>query len=207
MNTTTSQTTLPTFSNNYKNDKLTASQWIQEVIKQKAKASWTEAQTLTYIQKAFKGELIDWFYSLSILEVDTTNWNSVRESFENDSKVKRLTVPSMGQLPEITPKPTTSTPTTSSQVNQIEETEFTTVRNSRKKQTCKYCEKQGHSISNCWTLKSKNNARAEYLKQQKSNKQIKHNNKIPNKYKHLEAIQKLNHHDDYICPITTSKNW
>ena len=114
MNSTTTQTVLPTFSNNYKNDKLTASQWIQEVIKQKAKASWTDAQTLTHIRKAFKGELVDWFYSLTILEIDTTNWNSVRESFENDYKVKRLTVTSMGQSPKITPKPTT-TP----QVNQI----------------------------------------------------------------------------------------
>ena len=57
MDSTTQQTGLPTFSNNYKNDKLTATQWIQEVIKQKSEAAWTDIQTLSHIQKAFKGEL------------------------------------------------------------------------------------------------------------------------------------------------------
>ena len=80
----------------------------------------------------------------------------------------------------------------------MEDTEFTTVRNSRKKQTCKYCKKQGHSISNCWTLKSKINARGKNQKQLNTNKQTEPNNKILNESKNRDNI--------YICPITTSKN-
>ena len=128
-------------------------------------------------KKAFKGELVDWFYSLSILEVDTTNWESVKESFENDYKVEKLTVTSRGHI-KINPEQTTST---SHNMNRTDKTDFTTVRNSKKKQICKYCKKQGHSISNCWTLKSKNRGRAEYGKQHKANEQIKPTNTISNK--------------------------
>ena len=68
MNATNQQTVLLIFSNNYQTDKLTATQWIQEVNKQKTEAAWTDLQTITQIQKALKGELTDWFYSLKLLE-------------------------------------------------------------------------------------------------------------------------------------------
>ena len=57
MEATTQQTGLPSFSNNYQTDKLTATQWIQEVTKRKNEAAWTNFQAITQIQKAFKGEL------------------------------------------------------------------------------------------------------------------------------------------------------
>ena len=41
----TNQTGLPIFSNNYQNDKLTATQWIQEVTRLKTKAAWTNSQS------------------------------------------------------------------------------------------------------------------------------------------------------------------
>ena len=41
MEATNQQTGLPIFSNNYQTDKLTATQWIQEVTRQKSKAAWT----------------------------------------------------------------------------------------------------------------------------------------------------------------------
>ena len=145
MKATNQQTGLPIFSNNYQTDKLTATQWIQEVTKQKTEAAWTDLQTITQIQKAFKGELTDWFYSLKLLEIDTTDYESVKQAFENDYKVS---------------KSTGTEPTTENQINQAEDDGFITVRNTKNKQTCKYCKKQGHSISNCWTLKTKNKARA-----------------------------------------------
>ena len=77
MEATNHQTGLPNFSNNYHIDKLTATQWIEEVTKIKTEAAWTNFQTLKQIQKAFKGELIDWFYTLKLLEIDTTNYESV----------------------------------------------------------------------------------------------------------------------------------
>ena len=44
-------------------------------------------------------------------------------------------------------------------INEIDDEGFTTVKKVKTQmQTCKYCKKQGHSISNCWTLQSKNKA-------------------------------------------------
>ena len=137
---------MPSFSNNYQTDKLTATQWIQEVTKQKTEAAWTDLQTLKQIQKAFKGELIDWFFSLKLLGIDTSDYESVKTVFENDYKVI---------------KPTGDESKTVNPINQAEEDGFITVRNNKNKQTCKYCKKQGHSIPNCWTLKTKNKKRAE----------------------------------------------
>ena len=60
--------------------------------------------------------------------------------------------------------------------------------NNKNKHTCKYCKKQGHSIYNCWTLKTKNKIRAE---RSKTNQQ--------------ETKIKNNHKKSYICPISSSQ--
>ena len=127
MEATNQQTGLPIFSNNYQNDKITATQWIQEVTKLKTKAAWTNFQTITQIQKAFKGELIDWFFSLKLLGIDTSDYESVKTAFENDYKVI---------------KPSGIESETFDPINQAEENGFTTVRNNKNKQTCKYCKKK-----------------------------------------------------------------
>jgi len=146
MEATNQQTGLPIFSNNYQTDKLTATQWIQEVTKRKNEAAWTNFQTITQIQKAFKGELTDWFFSLKLLGIDTSDYESVKTAFENDYRV----IKSSGtESATINPS------------NQEEDDGFITVTNNKNKHTCKYCRKQGHSISNCWTLKTKNKIRAE----------------------------------------------
>ena len=173
MEATNRQTGLPIFSNNYQKDKITATQWIQEVTKQKTKAAWTNFQTITQIQKAFKGELTDWFFSLKILGINTNDYESVKTAFENDYKV----IKSSGIKSE-----------TCYPINQEEEDGFTTVRNSKNKQTCKYCKKQGHSKSNCWTLNKNNKIRAE---QSRKNQQ--------------RTQTKSNHTNNYICPISNSQ--
>ena len=263
---------------------------LSKVINHKNGAAWTDAQTITHVKNAFRGDLIDWFNSLSALGIDNTNWDNVKTAFENDYRVKtsttsmvqkipeikqaqdetvvqyfskalkimndlkseinpmeldipevmlpinqvgafaalpqatktainthmrnhvttqvlnkvsaliltaglrpefrvevlkqdNLTLPQIKELaikhetlkqekalkPKMTPKPNTEKPTTTTQINEIEEEEFTTVKNAKKKQTCKYCRKQGHSISNCWTLQSKNKARAKHRTQQHEN--------------------------------------
>ena len=173
MNSTTQQTELPTFSNNYQTDKLTATQWIQEVTKQKTEAAWTDLQTLTQIQYAFRGELTDWFYSLKLLEIDTTNYESVKAAFENDYKV----IKSVG-----------TESTTENQINQADEDGFITVRHTKNKQTCKYCKKQGHSVSNSWTLRNKNITRAEQTKLK-------------------QETQRSENKQNYICPISNSEEF
>ena len=157
MEATKQQTGLPTFSNNYQTDKLTATQWIQEVTKRKNEAAWTNSQTITQIQKAFEGELTDWFFSLKLLGIDTSDYESVKTAFENDYRVIK------------------SSKTMSAMVNpsnQEEDDGFITVTKNRNKHTCKYCKKQGHSISNCWTLKTKKKFK------QNDQKQINKNSKI-----------------------------
>ena len=121
METTNQQTGLPIFSNNYKTDKLTATQWIQEVTRQKSEAAWTNFQTLTQIQKAFKGELTDWFLSLKLLGINTSDYESVKTAFENDYKVINTS--------KIEPE-------ASNPIYQAEEDGFITVTNNKNKQTC-----------------------------------------------------------------------
>ena len=60
--------------------------------------------------------------------------------------------------PKQTQNSITEKPTTATQIDEMEEEGFTTVKNTKNKQTCKYCKTQGHSISNCWTLQSKDKA-------------------------------------------------
>ena len=93
----------------------------------------TNFQTITQIQKAFKGELTDWFFSLKLLGIDTSDYESVKTAFENDYRV----IEASGI------ESTTINPS-----NQEEDDGFITVKNNKNKHTCKYCRKQGHSISN-----------------------------------------------------------
>ena len=75
---------LPTFSNIYKDDNFTATQWLQKVINHKTGAAWTDEQTITHVRNAFRGDLIDWFDSLASLNIDSRIWDNVKTSFETD---------------------------------------------------------------------------------------------------------------------------
>ena len=48
------------------------------------------------MKNAFRGEPIDWFNSLTMLVINTTSWDNIKTSFENDYRVK-ITVTSMVQ--------------------------------------------------------------------------------------------------------------
>ena len=48
---------------------------------------WIFVEKITQIQKAFKGELTDWFFSLKLLGIDTSDFENVKTAFENDYKV------------------------------------------------------------------------------------------------------------------------
>ena len=77
---------LPTFSNVFKDDNFTSSQWLQKVLNQKIEAAWTDKQTVTHVRNAFRGDLMDWFDSLHFLGIDTTVWENIRSAFETDFK-------------------------------------------------------------------------------------------------------------------------
>jgi hypothetical protein len=77
---------LPTFSNVFKDDNFTSSQWLQKVLNHKIGAAWTDKQTVTHVRNAFRGDLMDWFDSLHFLGIDTTIWENIRSAFETDFK-------------------------------------------------------------------------------------------------------------------------
>ena len=92
---------LPTFSNVFEDDNFTPTQWLSKVINHKNGAAWTDAQTITHVKNAFRGDLIDWFNSLSALGIDNTNWDNVKTAFENDYRVKTSTTSMVQKIPEI----------------------------------------------------------------------------------------------------------
>ena len=48
---------LPTFSNVYKDDNFTATQWLQKVLNHKTGAGWTDEQTITHVRNPFRVEV------------------------------------------------------------------------------------------------------------------------------------------------------
>ena len=83
-------TVLPSFSNNEKEDKYTATQWLEKVCLHKAGATWTDAQTITHFRNALRNKVVDWFDTLEYSGVVTTdnNWDAIKERFEIDYEAK-----------------------------------------------------------------------------------------------------------------------
>ena len=57
-------TVLPAFSNIEKEDKFTATQWLQKVCLHKEGATWTDAQTVTHFRNAMRNKVVDWYDTL-----------------------------------------------------------------------------------------------------------------------------------------------
>jgi hypothetical protein len=51
---------LPTFSNESREDKTSATEWLQKVINYKQGAGWTELQTVTHFGNTLRGEVVKW---------------------------------------------------------------------------------------------------------------------------------------------------
>ena len=77
---------LPTFSNIFKDDNFTPTQWLQKVINHKTGAAWTDEQTITHVRNAFRGDLIDWFDSLSALGIDVAVWATSKRHLKPTSE-------------------------------------------------------------------------------------------------------------------------
>ena len=95
---------LPKFSNVFKEDNFTPSQWLQKVLNHKNGAAWTDAQTITHVKNAFRGEVIDWFDSLKAFDINTQNWNEVKTAFESDFRTTPSMTTMVSQIPEIKQK-------------------------------------------------------------------------------------------------------
>ena len=94
-------TNLPTFSNDPKVDKYTATQWLQKVTTNRDGTTWTDAQTITYVRNAFRGELIDWFDSLKPLGINTAIWADIQARFEIDFEARPSTTSIVSKIPDI----------------------------------------------------------------------------------------------------------
>ena len=92
---------LPTFSNVYKDDNFTATQWLQKVINHKNGAGWTDEQTIMHVRNAFRGDLIDWFDSLASLGIDSRVWDNVRTTFETDFRATPSVSSVFQKIPDI----------------------------------------------------------------------------------------------------------
>ena len=92
---------LPTFSNVYKDDNFTATQWLQKVLNHKTGAGWTDEQTITHVRNAFRGDLIDWYDSLAALGIDSKVWDNVKTSFETDFRAAPSVTSVVHKIPEI----------------------------------------------------------------------------------------------------------
>ena len=92
---------LPTFSNVFKDDNFTATQWLQKVLNHKTGAGWTDEQTITHVRNAFRGDLIDWYDSLGALGIDSKVWDNVKTSFETDFRAAPSVTSVVHKIPEI----------------------------------------------------------------------------------------------------------
>ncbi len=55
---------LPSLSDNVKEDKYTAAQWLKKVLLHRQAAAWTDDQIITHVRNALKDTVIDWFDAL-----------------------------------------------------------------------------------------------------------------------------------------------
>ena len=93
--------TLPAFSNNEKEDKYTAAQWLQKVLLHRQAAAWNDEQIITHVRNALKDRVIDWFDSLPALGVSQQVWAEVQARFEIDYKAKATATSIVAKLPEV----------------------------------------------------------------------------------------------------------
>ena len=92
---------LPTFSNVSKDDNFTATQWLQKVINYKTGAAWMDEQTITHVRNAFRGDLIDWYNSLTALGIDSAIWYNVKTAFETYFRAAPSVTSAVHKIPDI----------------------------------------------------------------------------------------------------------
>ena len=80
---------LPAFSNNEKEDKCTATQWLQKVCLHKDGAAWTDVQTDTHFRNALRNKAVNWYDTLECFGVDIANknWEQIK------ARLKKISMP------------------------------------------------------------------------------------------------------------------
>ena len=92
---------LPSFSDNVKEDKYTAAQWLQKVLLHRQAAAWTDDQIITHVRNALKDKVIDWFDALPSYGVSQNVWAEIQTRFETDFRAKPTPTSVVAKIPEI----------------------------------------------------------------------------------------------------------
>ena len=92
---------LPTFSDDFKEDKMTAKEWMERFMSSKEGGGWTDQQSVTYFRNALKGKMIPWFNGLKIVRNVAITWEYLKEKFERDFRAAPTVSKVISQLPEI----------------------------------------------------------------------------------------------------------
>ena len=97
---------LPGFSNNEKEDKCTATQWLQKVCLHKEGAAWTDVQTVTHFRNALRHDAVNWYDTLECFGVDIAgkNWAQIKARFEEDFHAKPTPHTTISKLTQINQK-------------------------------------------------------------------------------------------------------
>ncbi len=93
-----------TFSNDAREDKTSATEWLQKVINNKQGGGWTNLQTITHFRNALRGEVLKWYNALPLLDIDNLDWEIVCTQFEQDYRAAPTISSVIQKLPEIKQK-------------------------------------------------------------------------------------------------------
>jgi hypothetical protein len=94
-------TALPIFSDNVKEDKLTAKQWLEKVILNKTGGNWSDIQTITHFRNALRGDIISWYDTITLLDDTALTWDNLKAKFERDFQAAPTTSKVIARLPEL----------------------------------------------------------------------------------------------------------
>ena len=94
-------TALPIFSDNVKEDKLTAKQWLEKVVINKTGGNWTDIQTITHFRNALRGDMVSWYDTITLLDDTAMTWAILKAKFERDFQAAPSTSKVIAKLPEL----------------------------------------------------------------------------------------------------------
>ena len=73
---------IPIFSDNVKEDKLIAKQWLEKVIINKTGENWSNVETLTLFKNALRGDMVGWQTSIAVLDDTPLTWDLLKTKFK-----------------------------------------------------------------------------------------------------------------------------
>ena len=87
-------TALPIFSDNVKEDKLTAKQWLEKVVINKTGGNWTDIQTITHFRNALRGDMVSWYDTITLLDDTAMTWAQFSPEIDtqNISKFSKVVI-------------------------------------------------------------------------------------------------------------------